>query len=97
MSQYTERRTPLGPPEPRADILPDGACDTMSWTGVPPNDEITGGEGHPLVRTRARSILPGLSSLCGIESRRKSGKEGRKGEDQWIAVVECILVVCSRL
>jgi len=40
VSQYTERMTPLGPPEPRADALPeDGVYDTMFWAVVLPNDE----------------------------------------------------------
>lgn len=40
VSQYTERIAPLGPPEPRADILPEeGAYDTIFWAGVFPNDE----------------------------------------------------------
>ena len=39
-SQYTERMAPLGPPEPRADTLPEeGVYDAMCWAGVPPNDE----------------------------------------------------------
>ena len=40
VSQYTDRITSSGPPEPRADILPEeGVYDTMFWAGVPPNDE----------------------------------------------------------
>ena len=39
-SQYTERTAPLGPPEPRADILlEEGVYDAMYWAGVFPNDE----------------------------------------------------------
>ena len=40
VSQYTERIAPLGPPEPRADTLPEeGEYDAMFWAGVLPNDE----------------------------------------------------------
>ena len=39
-SQYTERMTPLGPPDPKADIFPEeGVYDAMFCAGVPPKDE----------------------------------------------------------
>ena len=40
VSQYTELMTPLGPPEPRADILPEeGVYDAIFWAVTPPKDK----------------------------------------------------------
>jgi hypothetical protein len=39
-SQYTVRTGPLGPSDPRADILPEeGVYDAMFWAVMPPKDE----------------------------------------------------------